>query len=104
MYAHRRPTEPLSQESRRLEPSPFQGFEVPPHTCWIYPCRPVGRVRLLLSLYLYKSQCTGVGRVQAKVGRELLVQAASEAQKFLVSMTLVALADDLALQQFDSGK
>lgn len=39
MYAHRtrhlRLTEPLAQQARRLQPSPFQGFEVPPHSCWI---------------------------------------------------------------------
>ena len=43
-------------------------------------------------------------QMQAEVGRELAVQAPQEAQKFLVSMTLVALSNDLALKQFDRGE
>ena len=43
-------------------------------------------------------------QVQVEVSRELAVQAAQEAQKLLVSMTWVALSDDLALQQFHRGE
>jgi hypothetical protein len=41
-------------------------------------------------------------QVQTEIARELVVQAVQESQKFLV--TLVAVADDLALQQLQSGQ
>jgi hypothetical protein len=43
-------------------------------------------------------------QMQAEVGRERTVQTPQEAQKFLVSMTLVPLSNDLALKQFDRGE
>ena len=43
-------------------------------------------------------------QVQGDLARELFVQQTQELQELLVSMALVALSDDLPLQQLDGGK